>query len=114
MCSDLEALIGHVNPDILTNCARDAGCTQVTCETTGTTANFFTSIEIGLAPCLTPPEVIIQLYREGSVVELGRNPTQITNVHQIFGVTVLDFFLDFSAATAVQVAVSHNHVSLKQ
>ena len=107
VCFDLEDMIRRANPSVLTNCARDAECTQVSCETIGTAASVFTSIEIGLAPCPTPPEVIIQLYRGEALVHMSRNPARITNVRSGFGVTVLDVFLDFIAATVVRVGVSH-------
>ena len=102
MCSDLEDLIGRVNPAVLTSCARDADCTNVTCETIGTTRNVFTSIGISLSPCRTPPEVIIQIF-EGEVPRItARSPRQIV----VKGVIVLNVFLDFTSAS-VEVAVSY-------
>ena len=81
-CAGLEQLALNANPRLLSNCARDASCTQVACEAAGTISSQLDSITVTLELCETQPGVTIELLKDGSAI-ISRLITTPTNITQI-------------------------------
>ena len=97
----------NANPSYLSNCARDAACTQVTCQGNGALGGQIDSATIALAPCEVPsPGIVVSLVQGGSIVlnQLITNQTTITYDAGIATVNV-DVFVN-STANSVGILVS--------
>ena len=80
-CRGLEQLAMNANPSLLSNCARDSNCTQVTCQPTGLLAGQLDLATIVLSQCEMPPGVVLTLLKDGNAVvnQLITVPTMITH-----------------------------------
>lgn len=79
-CTGLDQLATNANPELLSDCSRDAGCTKVSCNAAGIISTQLDSIIITLELCETPPGVTIELLKDGSTIinQLITTPTNIT------------------------------------
>ncbi len=108
-CLDLEQLAMNANPSYLSNCARDAACTQVTCQGNGLLSGRIDSATIALAPCEVPmPGIVVSLVQGGSVVvnQLIMGQMMITHDADIATVNV-NVFVN-STANSIGILVSIN------
>ena len=99
----------NTNPSHLSNCARDAACTQVTCRGNGALGGQIDSAMIALAPCEVPsPGIRVSLVRSGSVLvnQLITNQTMIPYDAGVATVNV-NVFVN-STANSVGILVSFN------
>ncbi len=111
-CAGLEKLGTNANPRLLSNCARDTGCTQVTCEAAGIISSQLDSITMTLELCETPPGVTIELLKDGSAIisRLITTPTNITQALNSF-VTVSAYVLVNSTHNTLGISVIYIHAS---
>ena len=105
-CAGLEQLAMNANPDLVSNCVRDAGCTQVTCEAAGIISSQLDSMIITLKLCETPPGATIELVKDGSVL-INKLITTPTNFTQSLGfVTVSAYVFVNSTHNTIGISVS--------
>ena len=100
----------NTNPSHLSNCARDATCTQVTCRGNGALGSQIDSAAIALAPCEVPsPGIIVSLVQGGSILvnQLITSQTMIPYDAGIATVNV-NVFVN-STANSVGILVSFNN-----
>ena len=107
-CTGLDRLAQNANTDLLSNCAKDSGCTQVTCQVAGTLGIYLASVVFTLDPCGTPPGVRMQLLStsgEAVVDQIITSPTVITRSVSIATVTITVFVN--STANSIGISVSY-------
>ena len=80
-CAGLEQLAMNTNPRLLSDCARDDMCTQVTCQASGIISGQLDSVTIILEACETPPGITVELSKDGTAIinQLITAPTTITH-----------------------------------
>ena len=108
-CLDLEQLAMNANPSYLSNCARDAACTQVTCQGNGALGGQIDSATIALAPCEVPsPGIVVSLVQGGSILVNQLITSQMTIPYDAGVATVnVNVFVN-STAYSVGILVSFN------
>ena len=82
----------NANPDLLSNCARDTSCTQVTCEAAGIIGSQLDSVTMTLELCETPPGVMIELLKDGRAI-INQLITTPTNVTQSLGFVTVSAYV---------------------
>ena len=106
-CAGLEQLALNTNPRLLSNCARDASCTQVACEAAGIISSQLDSITVTLELCETQPGVTIELLKDGSSI-ISRLITTPTNITQSLSfVTVSAYVFVNSSRNTLGISVIH-------
>ena len=105
-CAGLEQLALNANPVLLSNCARDERCTQVTCEAAGIISSQLDSMTVTLELCETPPGVTIELLKDGRAIinQLITTPTNVTQS--------LNPFMTVSAYVFVNSTVTHDALGI--
>ena len=104
-CTGLQQLAMNANPELLSDCARDAGCTNVTCEAAGIISTQLDSMIITLELCETPPGVTIELLKDGRTI-INQLITTPTNITQSLGfVTVAAYVFVNSTQNTLGIAV---------
>ena len=99
----------NINPNYLSNCARDAACTQVTCRGSGVLSGRIDSAAIILAPCVVPtPGIRVSLVRSGSVVANQLITGQMTITYDAGIATVTANVIVNNTANSIGILVSYN------
>ena len=106
-CAGLEQLALNANPVLLSNCARDDRCTQVTCEAAGIISSQLDSMTVTLELCETPPGVTIELLNRDGRAIINQLITTPTNVTQS-----LNPFVTVSAYVFVNSTVTHDALGI--
>lgn len=84
-CTGLDQLAQNSNPNLLSNCAKDGACTQVTCQAAGALSNYLGSAIFTLDPCSTPPGVRLQLLSTSGPALVDQIITSPTTIRRSFG-----------------------------
>ena len=106
-CDGLDQLINNTNPDLLSGCARDSNCTQMTCQPNGDLALAVSSITLELKPCEMQPGVnltVLQTAGGALIDQLITSPTQITSSLMSIGSANISVFVN-STSTDLGIAV---------
>ena len=109
-CTGLEQLASNANPDLVSNCARDDSCTQVTCEAAGVISSQLDSMTITLELCETPPGVTIELLKDGSAI-INQLITSPTNITQSLGFATVEAYV-FVNSTGNTIGIAVKHIAL--
>ena len=105
-CSGLDQLARNSNSNFLSNCARDARCTRVTCQVAGLLSSYIGSVTFTLRPCEVMSGIEMGIYESGGAAiidQLITSPTRITHSISFASVTI-DVFVN-STASSIGISV---------